>query len=354
MRIIHVTFSLNNAGKENMLVDIANEQQSFGHDVAILVINKSLEQSIVNRIGSNIRLYKLNRKNGSKDLSHIFRLIYILNFRFRADVIHSHDPQLGLLLKLTSFIPVLLTIHGPAFDTSHMKYYKKLIAVSESVKTDVETRSKNNCEIIYNGIRITSIKQRNSNFNHNNIRIISVGRLDHLVKGQDLLIEAAHCLVHRNGLKDVKIFIAGEGNSRKFLEESILNHNLGENVFLLGNKDREWIYKNLQSYDLFIQPSRLEGFGLTVAEAMAAKVPVIASDIEGPAEILGNGKYGMLFENNNYQDLLLKIEEAIQLYGKGEMERLAESAFQHCLINFNISRVTNEYIESYNRILVKS
>jgi len=330
-----------------MLVDMANEQQSFGHDIAIIVINDSLDAGIVNRISKNICLYRLNRKNQSKNILHVLKLIYILNIRFRADVIHSHDPQLGFLLKLTSFIPVLLTIHGPAFDTSHMRYYKKLIAVSRSVKLDVESRSRNKCDIIYNGVRISAIKQRGAKSEQNDFNVISVGRLDHLVKGQDLLIEAANELVIRKGLKSVKFFIAGEGSSRKFLEELILNLKLSENVFLLGNKDREWIYENLHRYDLFIQPSRLEGFGLTVAEAMAAKVPVIASDIEGPAEILEYGKHGILFENNNYEELALRIEQAIQFYETGEIVKIISSAYNHCLSNFNIIRTAEEYCKAY-------
>lgn len=347
MKILHITFSLNNAGKENMLVDIANEQKSAGNDVAILVINDLLDPDIVNRIGNNILLFRLNRRNHSKSLIHLFKLIYILNSGFKADVIHSHDPQLGFLLKVTSFVPVLLTIHGPAFDTSQMRYYKKLIAVSSSVKFDVESRSKNICNIIYNGIRISSIKKRNLIYDHNDFRIILVGRLDHQVKGQDLLIEAAHYLVVKKGLVNIKFFIVGEGNSRKHLEELILNLNLIENVFLLGNMNREWIYENLQSYDLFIQPSRLEGFGLTVAEAMAAKVPVLASDIEGPAEILEYGKHGIMFEKNSYQDLARQIENAIRLYENGEIVKIIESAYNHCLINFNITRTAQEYCAAY-------
>jgi glycosyltransferase involved in cell wall biosynthesis len=240
-----------------------------------------------------------------------------------------------------------LTVHGPDFDTSQMRYYKKLIAVSQSVKLDVESRSRNKCDIIYNGIRINSIKKHEAVSRLNEFNVISVGRLDHLVKGQDLLIEAANDLVKVKGLINVKFFIAGEGSSRKFLEELILNLNLSENVFLLGNMNREWIYENLYRYDLFIQPSRLEGFGLTVAEAMAAKVPVLASDIEGPAEILENGKHGILFENNNSEDLALKIKNAIQLIESGEIVSMIDSAYNHCLNNFNITRTAKEYCEAY-------
>ncbi|MFH0894555.1 MAG: glycosyltransferase [Bacteroidota bacterium] len=347
MKILHVTFSLANAGKENMLVDIANEQQSMGHDVAILVINDSLEPSIVNRIGKNISLFRLNRKNQSRNPIHFFKLFYVFNFRFKADVIHSHDPQLGLLLKLTSFIPAVLTVHGPDFDTSAMKYYNKRFAVSKSVKKDVESRSDNLCEIIYNGIKIKGIKQREANFNRDTFQLVMVGRLDHQVKGQDLLIEAAHLLVIKKGLTNIKFSLVGEGPSRPFLQELISSLNLGKNVFLLGNKDREWIYENLRTYDLFVQPSRLEGFGLTVVEAMAAKVPVIASNIEGPAEILENGKQGIMFENNNAEDLSTQIEYAIRLYENGEILKMIGSAYNHCMNNFDITRTAHQYCLSY-------
>jgi glycosyltransferase involved in cell wall biosynthesis len=262
-------------------------------------------------------------------------------------VIHSHDPQLGFLLKLTSFIPVILTIHGPAFDTAPMKYYKKLIAISQAVKLDVESRSRNKCDVIYNGIRISTIKKHETISRTNEFNVILVGRLDHPVKGQDLLIKAAYNLVIKKGKKKIKFFIVGEGSSRKYFQELLVNLNLLENVFLLGNKDREWIYENLHRYDLFIQPSRMEGFGLTVAEAMAANVPIIASDIEGPAEILESGKYGILFENNNYEDLELKIENAIELTESGEIVKLTDSAFHHCLNNFSVSETAQKYCEVY-------
>jgi glycosyltransferase involved in cell wall biosynthesis len=231
-----------------------------------------------------------------------------------------------------------------------MKYYKKLIAVSESVKKDVEARSENKCEIIYNGINLSSVKQRESVYNSDEFRIISVGRLDHLVKGQDLLIEAARILVVKKGVNKVKFFLTGEGSSKEYLKELIFRFNLEANVFFLGNRSREWIYDNLQNYDLFVQPSRMEGFGLSVTEAMAARVPVVASDIEGPAEILESGKHGLLFENNKSEDLVLQIEKAMKMYETGEILKLTVSAYEHCMNDFNIAKITKEYCVAYSEL----
>ena len=77
----------------------------------------------------------------------------------------------------------------------------------------------------------------------------------------------------------------------------VQNLHLENEVVFEGLKDQSWVYQNLCNYDLFIQPSRYEGFGLTVAEAIAAKVPVLVSNIEGPLEIIDGGRLGMSFEN---------------------------------------------------------
>ena len=55
-------------------------------------------------------------------------------------------------------------------------------------------------------------------------------------------------------------------------------------VFLV-KQTQDYVAAHLTDYDLFVQPSRWEGFGLTVAEAMAAGVPVLVSEGQGPAEV---------------------------------------------------------------------
>lgn len=82
-----------------------------------------------------------------------------------------------------------------------------------------------------------------------------------------------------------------------------------ENVKFLGNVDN--IPEFLNKIDICVVPSRSEGFGLALVEAMAMGVPCIASNIAGPREIISRTELGKLFESNDSDDLANKLENMI-------------------------------------------
>ncbi|MBU1097091.1 MAG: glycosyltransferase [Bacteroidetes bacterium] len=349
MKIVHMSFGLANGGKENMLADIANHQQQAGNEVAIVIINKGIEESIISRISPSIKIYKLSRNPGSKSVNHLLKLILILNIKFRPDVIHCHDSHLGRLLRYICNARRVLTIHGMGIDVNSFDHFDKLFAISSAVKDDVESRGGPHCKIVFNGINNTAIKQKNFNSKQNQelFNIVMVKRLNHTRTGQDLLIKAAGILINQLGMKNIRFYFVGDGISRTNLEKMIDQTNLNNFVFLLGNKTREWVYENLCCYDLVVLPSRFEGFGLTIIEAMAAKVPVIASKIDGPIEILENEKFGFLFENNNYDELAKKILEVLELYNTGQIINKVNLAYDNCLLKFTIKQTAANYLLEY-------
>ncbi len=133
--------------------------------------------------------------------------------------------------------------------------------------------------------------------------------------------------------------------------EMVIKFHLEQNITFLGNKSRDWIYNNLYHYDLFIQPSRLEGFGLTVVEALAAKVPVIVADNDGPSEIINKGDYGYIFVNGNFVDLSDKILCFIENLKHGRQIAQTERAYVYANDKFNIKTTTKEYLKQYQRVL---
>ena len=85
-----------------------------------------------------------------------------------------------------------------------------------------------------------------------------------------------------------------------------------------------------------------------MAEACAAKVPVLVSDIEGPLEIIGNGHFGMTFHCGDIDDL---AEKLYQFVINGYDEARIEQAYNHALLNYDVSRTALQYTEEYHKVL---
>jgi glycosyltransferase involved in cell wall biosynthesis len=96
-----------------------------------------------------------------------------------------------------------------------------------------------------------------------------------------------------------------------------------------------------------VQPSIFEGFGLTIAEAIAAKVPVITSDLEGPIEVIDGGHYGIPFQCGNAIDVANKI---IQFYNN-TISIDTDTAWRYAHENFNIEATAQKYLDEYAKLL---
>ena len=134
----------------------------------------------------------------------------------------------------------------------------------------------------------------------------ALGRL-HDQKGFDILVRAAAILRDRG--VPFRLRIGGEGEDRPKLEGLIRDFTLGDRIELAG-----WISPPgpfLADLDLFVVPSRYEPFGLVVIEAMAAGVPILASALEGPQEVLADGRFGRLVKSEDPEALARALTEAM-------------------------------------------
>lgn len=353
MKIVHITTSLGNGGLENMLVDIANCQVTLGHSVAIIIVNSSIEESILQRINDEIKVFRINRERGRKSINQLIKLMLVFIKLRRYDIIHCHGIYLGKLLRFFSAKPRILTLHALNLEIEPLKYYNSLVAISNAVKTDIEKRSNFSPSLIYNGINFDNIKFKNQEHNCNRkcFRLVQVGRLNSEIKGQDILIRALNHLVKANDFSEFELDFIGSGQSYNDLMNLVKKLDLEQKVTFLGNKSRAWIHNNLFNYDLFIQPSRFEGFGLTVVEAMAAKIPVIVADNDGPSEIINKGEYGYIFENGDFEGLSNKILHVIKNIKMGLQRSQTERAYLYGVKKFNIITTTKEYMLEYRRVL---
>lgn len=342
MKIIHCIFSLNTGGAENMLVDILNEQVKL-HHVTLIIINKSYTKELIKKISEKVKLFFLDRCPGSRSIFPLIKLNYLL-YSLRPDILHIHSLQ----LVKTIFIhrkSLFYTAHCMELDEKYLKHLKNIFAISQAVKDDILQKGKHVVQVIENGIHFENIKQKISVQPTRNFRIIQVGRLNHQLKGQDILIKAAAQLIHRNLIPRLSVDFIGEGPSLSYLKELCAQEGISEQVHFLGLQNREYIYSHLCDYDLMCHPSRSEGFGLTVAEGIAARIPVLVATGDGPFEIIGKGKFGYYFERENIEECASQIVHIYKNYG--DCYKITDIAWPHIVQNYSINRMVGQYLDAY-------
>lgn len=152
------------------------------------------------------------------------------------------------------------------------------------------------------------------------IRIVTVGRLTN-EKGQDLAIKALARLIN-DGYK-VRWYCIGEGNSRKTYEELIEKNNLNNHFVLLGSNPNPYAF--IANCDIYVQPSRYEGYCITTLEAKCLNKPIITTDVNGAREQIVHGETGLIVNIDeidlfnaikkliNNEELRLRISKTLQI-----------------------------------------
>ncbi len=206
--------------------------------------------------------------------------------------------------------------------------FNKIICVSEDVKRAFIEKFNitKGIEVRYNVVNETMIidksKQDIDDIDvPNKFKIVSVGRLSK-EKGYMNLLEVHKKLI--NDGFDCELWIIGEGEQKKVLDEYISNNKLYNSVKLLGFKSNP--YKYLAKSDLFVCSSITEGFSTVVTEAIILGIPVVTTDCAGMNEILGNSDYGLITDNSIeglYQGLknILEDNHIYKYYKSKAIER---------------------------------
>jgi glycosyltransferase involved in cell wall biosynthesis len=178
-----------------------------------------------------------------------------------------------------------------------------------------------------------------------NPRIVAAGRLVE-AKGFDLLIHAAAALARRGVA--FELVVHGEGPLREALErQSAVPELLGRVSFPGHSADARAMFEGAQ---LCVVPSRREGFGNVVVEAMAAGVPVLAAACPGPAELIANGCNGFLVEPGNEAVLAEAMET---LLGDGDRRQAVVEAALRTASGFEVGAATRRLEAEVVRLIGK-
>ncbi len=157
-------------------------------------------------------------------------------------------------------------------------------------------------------------------------------------KGLENLIKTAEYFKNN---ESTAFIIVGDGPERTNLEKIIKEADLGHKVFLLGSIPDSKVY--LSALDIFILPSLKEGFPFALIEAMAAKLPVVATRVGAVPEIINNGKNGFIVEPDRPEQIVTKLREI--LASDYLRKELGIQAHQTVLFKFGLDKMVKSIEE---------
>ncbi len=368
-RILQLISSAGFFGAENVLIELSTELQAMGISITIGIFNNQLrpDLELMKRARERSLHTHVFRCRGRFDLGTISQICKYLKSE-NIDIIHSHGYKSNIYALLSSWNKNMLlvsTCHNWITLSNKMIFYSYLdkialrkfdivIPVSNSVKKSLLSSGVSNKKIslIENGINVqrfstceeTENIRREIGISLTRKVIGTVGRLSE-EKGHKYLLLAAQEILKVD--KNCIFLIVGDGNLRCSLELEAKALGIDDNIIFLGK--RSDIPLLLSIMDIFVLPSLIEGQPMALLEAMAAKKPVVATNVGDIQKILKHNYSGYLVSPCNSE----AIAEGIFYYLNNFENALknGENAFNEVINNYSSVRMAREYLYVYNKYL---
>lgn len=367
VKVLLITHDLNIGGLQRVVVDIATNLDPARYTVSVCALKEggAFEQELFN---ANITVHKLPSTPGKVDYVSFWKIRRLLK-AMAPDIVHTHNSQPfieGTLAGVLAGIPAMVhTDHGRYFPdkTRYMwmewlasHFVSEIISVSEANKASLvkyEHISEKKIRVIPNGIdekkyrvHVDRIAKRTSlGLEPDAWPVLGwCGRLSP-EKGLTFLIRALRDL--SRSYPRLRLLLMGEGALRKELEVQAQAEGVASYVRFLGA--RADVPEVLQVADVFVLPSLREGLPLVLLEAMAAGLPIVATDVGGNRQAVHEGINGLLVPSENPGALAQAIrrivdDETLRAQCSCQARQLFE---QH----FTVGRMVERYDRVYRQCL---
>lgn len=308
------------------------------------------------------RFWKLPRLDGKlKDRAfrHVFKKY--MKEKGMPDVVHAHMNFCAyntLFLKEDFRLPFVITEHWTMMNrtvvpdwlrTVSQVYYKAdaVICVSQALADSLKKNFNVDSTVINNMVSNIFFKTKKIKRTDSTFKFIACGafRLNRN-KGFDILVDA---FAQANLPKNVTLTIVGDGPDRAFIESKIAEHQISNQIHLVGVKTPEEVSDLFCNSDCFVLSSRLETFSIVVIEAMAKGLPVIATRSGGPETFL-LPEHGMLVEKENVDELAHAMNKMIELYTDYDSDDIRKYCYDH----FSQDVIADQIISVYNKVINKN
>lgn len=337
---------------ERVVLQLAAAQQHAGHRVALIALRGGLlekeagERRLTAHVLSGGRL-----RRGFQTVESFLR--------WRPDIVHVHNPtslHYAVLSKLVSRAAIVVTLHSDRNTharlgtTFEWRLASAVVAVSAAAaETHQLEESRIPFSVVHNGIALPDVCGSRGSVRAelewtDEVIGIIVARIDGR-KGHRVLLDALDEV--RQSEPHVRLLVAGDGQDRAALERLTDEKGLRHMVRFLGN--RSDVDALLDASDFFVLPSDREGLPLSVLEAMAHGLPIIASGVGGIPEVVEHRKEGLLVRPGDPSELAAAIR---QLASSEHLRRsLGAAAKERARRQFSLTATVQNYQRIYENAL---
>tara|TARA_R110000737_G_scaffold302308_2_gene309402 strand:- start:207 stop:1259 length:1053 start_codon:yes stop_codon:yes gene_type:complete len=345
--IAHILSSLQVGGAERFVIDLCHSQKTQGENPMIISLGSPGEKLESECSANGVNFFSTRR-------SSIFKLIQVYIHLKKMDVVHIHSPYALKFLRL--IIPhlkgkIIYTRHGAAplnaghWKKLHVKVQPYINAITFVSKEGLDNFQNQHywletpCQVIDNGVLIKAIGFRSGS--SDKLRIGSVGRMIPL-KNQLGLLKAL-TKSSEKVRKNIEVHFFGDGECLTQLKDYHAKNLPNTAIHFHGMvNDREKIYANI---DVLAVCSETEGLSMVIIEAMANKIPVIATNVGGNPKLVIEQQTGWLFEYDDNAKLAKIITNIVE--DKNTLKPLGEEAFNYINANFSIASSRKKYAKIY-------
>ncbi|MGE5384599.1 MAG: TIGR03088 family PEP-CTERM/XrtA system glycosyltransferase [Betaproteobacteria bacterium] len=328
LHVVHMLYRFAAGGMENVLVQLINHlpRDHYRHTVVALTEADAGFAARIER--DDVEVIALHKPPGQAFA--LYPTVFRLFRRLKPDVLHSCNLAALEFAPVAAMAGVPHRVHAehgwdvgdPDGSNRRYRFLRRLYRpfVNHFVAVSVQLRdylrdhigvAARRLHLIPNGVDTACFRPRRKGeappqgypFSHDEHWVIgTVGRLEP-IKNQMLLAEAFVRLVERLGPAGapLRLAIIGEGPLAVPVRRRLEEAGLGDRLWLPGTRND--IPEVLRAIDCFVLPSLAEGTSCTLQEAMATSIPIIATDVGGNRQLLGEGAYGVLVPSGDPERL---------------------------------------------------
>jgi len=359
VKVIQVISSFSPGGAEVLVKNLAIKL-SKKIDVEVWAMAKSKDESFEKKYMQELEQYHVRMFQFNKEyLGNRIKIIFKLREKIRMskpDIINTHLEYINIYTVMASLglgIPIVHTVHNIKIKYAwiyrfFLKYFtRKFVAISVKIGNIIQEQLNlppNKIRLIFNGINLQEYNGVKRKERGNVSHIIAVGRLLPQKDYPNLLgaYKKLVFLLSEQCIEPPQLNIVGDGRLKKDLMKMVDKLNITSKVNFLGI--RTDIPHLLANSDLYIMASKWEGFSISLIEALASGIPIIATSVGSNGELIENNKNGVLVIPGR-PDLLAKA--MLELILNKELRRRFSKNGSDTAKKFSIEACTEGYLKLY-------